>query len=166
MISKQQANWFCNEDITKIYGYSEAIADKNNTWDCHHCLGLIWSKKELIKMGLYYNQPPEYLMFVTRKNHAMLHNKFGFNKDDISTKISNKLKGIKRNYETRIKMRLNQPSRKLVFQYTKDGKFVKLWESAHEVQRQLGFHHTNISACCLGKSKSAYDYFWTYNPLN
>ena len=34
--------------------------------------------------------------------------------------------------------------------------------STREVERQLGFYNTYISACCNGKRKSAYGYKWQY----
>lgn len=73
MINEKYARRFCCEDISKIYGYKEAVADKEKMWDIHHCLGLVWSREQLIEMGLYYNQPAERLMFVTRSQHKKLH---------------------------------------------------------------------------------------------
>ena len=34
--------------------------------------------------------------------------------------------------------------------------------SGSEVERQLGFKHSCISRCCLGKLKSAYNFIWQY----
>jgi len=51
---------------------------------------------------------------------------------------------------------------KPVGQYTRDGKLIKVWQSAHEVQRQLGFYQGNISRAVLGKTKTAYGYVWKY----
>ena len=34
--------------------------------------------------------------------------------------------------------------------------------STREIERQLGFNHTCISACCIGKQKTAYGYIWKY----
>lgn len=53
---------------------------------------------------------------------------------------------------------------KKVLQFTKDGVFVKEWASLHEIQRELGFLVSGISACCRGVKhhKSAYDYIWRY----
>ena len=51
---------------------------------------------------------------------------------------------------------------KPVLQYTKDGKFVKEWKSTKDVQRNLGYGHSSISVCCLGKQKSAYGFIWKY----
>ena len=96
MINENNAKLFCCEDISKIYGYAEAVADKTQVWDCHHCLGLVYSIKELQKQGLYYNQPAEYLMFVTHKDHLMLHGKFM--RDELREKFSNNSKGEKNSF--------------------------------------------------------------------
>ena len=49
-----------------------------------------------------------------------------------------------------------------VGQYTLDGKLVKVWQSTHEVQRQLGFDNSHISKAVRGKLKTAYGYVWKY----
>jgi len=51
---------------------------------------------------------------------------------------------------------------KPVNQYTTNGELVKIWQSAIEVQRQLGFANQNISSVALGKRKTAYGYVWKY----
>lgn len=72
----------CNETIKnfcpnpqQIENYQEALNDPDRVWDCHHRRetdeGL--TKKQLIKMGLYYHRPPEELIFLTRKDHRILH---------------------------------------------------------------------------------------------
>ena len=38
----------------------------------------------------------------------------------------------------------------------------KIYTSTREVQKQLGFSHSNISRCCNGKLKQAYGYTWCY----
>ena len=51
---------------------------------------------------------------------------------------------------------------KPVLQYTKDGKFVKEWKSARDIERNLGYNSGYISSCCNGKFKSAYRFVWKY----
>ena len=51
---------------------------------------------------------------------------------------------------------------KSVGQYTREGKLVKVWQSTMEVERQLGFCKSNISAAVRGKLKTAYGYVWKY----
>lgn len=38
----------------------------------------------------------------------------------------------------------------------------KFYPSTREVERQFGFSHQSISACCEGKLKSAYKYHWKW----
>ena len=61
------------------------------------------------------------------------------------------------NYGTRTD-RCSKP----VLQFTKDGEFVKEWKSTIDVQRNLGYFHNNISYCCTGRYKSAYNFIWKY----
>ena len=57
----------------------------------------------------------------------------------------------------------NHPSlSKKVLQFKLDGTFVKEWESTMDVQRNLGFCQSSISACCRGKHAHAYGYIWKY----
>lgn len=65
------------------------------------------------------------------------------------------------NYGTRNKKMVLKCS-KPVKQYSLDGKFLKEWPSAAEIQRQTGFWFTAISQCCLGKRKSAYHFKWSF----
>ena len=77
MISKEIGK-ICNGDITKIENFAEAINDRNKTWVCHHRLeisptGKIFTSNKLIELGLYFDQPPEALIFLTRAEHTELH---------------------------------------------------------------------------------------------
>ena len=51
---------------------------------------------------------------------------------------------------------------KPIEQYDLEGKFIKEWDSAAQVERDLGFNHQNISKCCLGQQKTAYNYKWKF----
>ncbi len=53
---------------------------------------------------------------------------------------------------------------KTVYQYTVDGKLVKIWESTAECGRNE-FKFQNVSACCVGKIKTYKGYKWSYQPL-
>lgn len=60
---------------------------------------------------------------------------------------------------------INHPKKsKPVYQYTKDGQFVAKYQSTKEIERQLGYKNQAISAYCRGKQKTAYGYFWSYQP--
>jgi hypothetical protein len=41
-------------------------------------------------------------------------------------------------------------------------KDIKVWQSTHEVERQLGFDHGNITRAANGKYKTVYGYVWKY----
>ncbi len=77
-------------------------------------------------------------------------------------------KGKKFSEETRKKQTealINNPKlSKKVYQYTKDDEFIKEWCSLHEIQRELGFNITGLSACCLEHKKSYKGYKWSYKP--
>ena len=87
---------FC-KDYENIENYEKAKADNFKGWDCHHRLEthtsdgerrlVDISHKELKALGMYYNRPPEELIFLPRREHN------AFNK------------GKKRSDETRKKLR-------------------------------------------------------------
>lgn len=66
-----------------IENYSKAIADNSEIWACHHRLETHNSDgerrlvdilgTELIALGLYYDRPPEELIFLTQTEHVRLH---------------------------------------------------------------------------------------------
>ena len=56
----------------------------------------------------------------------------------------------------------NGPSSKKVAQYSETGELIAIFPSACEVQRQLGYSNTYISAACRGKYEKAYNYIWRY----
>jgi hypothetical protein len=54
--------------------------------------------------------------------------------------------------------------KKQVYQYTLDGKLVKIWESTLATQQE-GFQQPNVRGACLGKHKSHKGFKWSYIPL-
>ena len=63
-------------DETLIENYDKAIADTTQTWVCHHRREIEPDRKtivELIALGLYWNRPPEELIFLTNSDHWKLH---------------------------------------------------------------------------------------------
>ena len=50
-----------------------------------------------------------------------------------------------------------------ILQFSKEDNFIRKWESATQVERELNFNEGNINKCCKGKQKSAYDYKWHYH---
>ena len=58
--------------------------------------------------------------------------------------------------------RVAKANSKPVAQYTKDCAFIKVWASAAEVKRQLGFNHSNIIQVAKGNRKTAGGFIWKY----
>lgn len=75
MINLKDVKKYC-KDYTKIENYEQAIND-SETWECHHKLEIredyLNSCEELKSMNLYYNRPPEELIFLTVKEHRKVH---------------------------------------------------------------------------------------------
>ena len=63
---------------------------------------------------------------------------------------------------------INNPKKsKPLFQINKyTNEVIAEFPSTMEVKRQLGFSCANISACCLGKLKSAYGFKWKYKEVS
>lgn len=53
---------------------------------------------------------------------------------------------------------------KKIYQYTLDGKLVKIWKSSAECCRN-GYERSNVNACCNGKRQKHKGYRWSYQPL-
>ena len=68
-----------------IENYDKAIADTTQVWQCHHRLEthnsdgerrlVDISSSELIALDMYFDRPPEELIFLTRTEHVSLHKK-------------------------------------------------------------------------------------------
>ena len=102
MISEKRAKSYCKDDISLIENYDKAIADTTQLWQCHHRRETIFSRKDLIEIGEYYNRPACELIFLTPANHRRLHNlgkPSGMNgkhhSEDTRKKISQAKKGDK-----------------------------------------------------------------------
>ena len=54
------------------------------------------------------------------------------------------------------------PNSKPIYQFSIDGKFIKMWDCTREVERKLGYRNSNICSCALGRHKTAYGYVWRY----
>ena len=74
MINIVKVKKFC-KDYTKIENYEDAVKDTSQTWVCHHILGEILSREQLLDHDFYYDVPPCMLKFVTRSEHRRLHMK-------------------------------------------------------------------------------------------
>lgn len=64
-------------------------------------------------------------------------------------------------YGTRLE-KVSKTSSKAIIQYSLDDKFIRIWDSAHEVARVLGYNQGNICNCCNNKLKTAHKFKWRY----
>lgn len=51
---------------------------------------------------------------------------------------------------------------KPIYQYYKDGTFVKEWSSIRDISRDLKVSHSNIIACLKGRQKTCKGFIWRY----
>ena len=106
MINLRTANDYCKE-YWKIENYLNAIKDPE-LWECHHKLEIhedyINTSDELKMMNLYYNRPPEELIFLPLSEHKRLHVRCGWHhSDETKAKLSTLKTGIKYSEETKLK---------------------------------------------------------------
>lgn len=77
-----------------------------------------------------------------------------------------KTKNIKsRHKNTTPKTTHNRPRIKSVYQYSKDGVFIKKWDSINECSAGLGIWAQNITRCCHGRCKSCGGFKFSFNPI-
>lgn len=58
--------------------------------------------------------------------------------------------------------RMGNARKKAIVQLSKDGEFIKRWDSGTDVKRELGINNSNIVACMNGRQKTAGGYKWMY----
>ena len=101
------------KDYEKIENYQKAKKDNFKGWECHHRLETHTpdgkrrdadiSHKELKALGMYYNRPPEELIFLPRSEHSSF-NKGKKRSEETRRKMSESAKGKKMSEEARRKM--------------------------------------------------------------
>jgi len=65
----------------------------------------------------------------------------------------------KKYYKRKCKHKYN---RKVVYQYSERGQFIREWKTVGEVFRELGFDKSAILRCCNGKQHKSYHYIWKF----
>ena len=162
MINEYNAKLFCSENISLIDNYHQAISDKEKMWDIHHrreCDSegrTLFTRKQLIELGLYFKRPASELIFVTRSMHCKLHREMW---ENIGKNVGNKYgKIIGKKYGAINSKKCSIP----ILQFSKSGEFIKEWPSLSEAYRQLGIACSSICLCLKGRYKSAGGYVWRY----
>lgn len=134
MISKKyfNRNWkHCCYCMTPelIENYDLAIADKEKVWICHHRKEEFYTSKELVEMGMYYNVPPEDLVFCrSEKEHHKYPHK---GEEEAKKKISYANKGRKHSEEAKNKMSESQ----------KGNTYSKGKKRSEETKKKLSYAH-------------------------
>jgi len=72
----------------------------------------------------------------------------------------NPMYGLKLSEQT--KKKISQAMKIPIVQYSKDGTFIKEWDSAKDASISLGIHHGSITAVCKGKGKTCGGFLWKY----
>lgn len=78
--------------------------------------------------------------------------------------------GHKHSDETRKRMSINHadfngsknPAARKVNQYTLDGEFIRTWDCAADITKELGISNSHICNCCRGKRKTTGGFKWSY----
>ena len=98
---------YCNESIMNIENYGKALNDNFKGWLIHHRLEthnsdgekrlVALEAEELMALDMYYNRPASELIFLTEKEHGLIHNnrKHFSLSDEAKHKISNSKLGEK-----------------------------------------------------------------------
>ena len=153
-----------------IYEVSDQGRVKSLKFGKERILKTVRDKDGYIQVDLYKNGDQK-----TCKVHRLVSQAFNPNPDNLlqvnhkdEDKTNNKVSNLEwcdskynNNYGTRTKRQAEKLS-KPVLQYTKSGEFVREWKSATDAQRNLGYHNCNISYCCTGRYKSAYNFIWKF----
>ena len=105
---KPYSNCLCTTP-NLIENYDKAIADKTQTWICHHRLETYTSDgerrfidirpEELIALDMYFHRPPNELIFLTKEEHNTLHSKGKKPSVESRTKMSMAAKSVKHTQE-------------------------------------------------------------------
>ena len=114
MIGETYLKSYCCEDISKIENYDKAIADTTQVWECHHRLEthnsdgerrlVDLTMKELKALDMYWNRPVDELIFLTHREHDVLHRKGKRHSEEAKRRISEAKKGHEVSAEVRKKI--------------------------------------------------------------
>lgn len=79
------------------------------------------------------------------------------------TNIYNMQHSIKLGLRDKVFKKLALINSKKIDQYSKNGIFIKTWNSIAEIERELNICNQNICKVCQGKRHTAGGYIWKYN---
>ena len=167
----EHARGYCLE-VEKIEGFEKAKLDNFKGWHCHHRLEthnsdgqerpVFITSKELKALGMYYNRPPEELIFMTSSDHLKLHNSGNHNHftgkhltDEHKRKaVATRMKNGSYNVSDSTRKKLSESHKgkicndnRIRCQCIETG---IIYESFSEASRQTGQNMCSIRKSCLG----------------
>lgn len=131
-----------------IENYDLAIADKKHKWWVHHRKENMYTSSELKDMGMYYDRPPEELIFLTREMHDATYHK-GKDKD-----AWNKGKQGIYSEETLEKISAAHSVPVICIETG------QIYESAKAASKALNLANCAVSSTIRGHQKTAGGYHW------
>ena len=133
-------------------GYCQVFLCKNNEKKKHFYVHrLVWTT--------FYGEIPDD-MEVNHKDENKQNNSLD-NLNLLSHKDNN-------NWGNKPKKMSDAQKKVKILQFDTDNNFIKEWDSAYEIERELGFNQRNIRTCCAGKNsegrniKTAYGFKWKF----
>lgn len=96
------------------------------------------------------------------KNHSLKTKGKSRHTEESKNKISEKMKNHPSLYSKKRLKLISIGNSIPIKQLDLNNNLIKIWESQAEIQRVLGFPQPNISAACLGKQKTAYNFKWSF----
>ena len=155
-IIKQAIKKYGKENFTKEIIY--IATDEADAYEMESCI----VGQDLVEDKMCYNQ------MIGGKGAASGKNNHNYGKKqtiESNIKRSKALKGQRvgvknHNYG---KFGKENPNAKKVDQFTKDGKFIKTWDSMMDINRKLGITFKQVSKCCREINKSAGGFIFKYH---
>lgn len=148
-------------------GKNNGFYGKNHTDEAKKKIGEAQKGEKNHMYGKHWSEEAKKKLSDARKGKTPWNKgKTNIYSDEAKKKMSDSKKGKKLSEEHKKKLsesHLNGKYSKIVLQIDKEtNETISEFPSTMEVERQLGFNHSSISACCKGKLKTSYGYIWKY----